>query len=185
MEITDVGADPVNPWYVTNGLLAKELITGSLQVGHNRFEPHPPAQVPVAGDFSDPNAPTYATLAHRMNLPPLSVGMGIIQTLDKNGTVGADQSLTRFGLPAALLIPETNHTVAKIFWDFMNSSGIVYADGAFREGRLFENPFYATGYPLTEAYWVTFLVGFPSVCSCRSLSGVYSPTHQTILLGDE
>ncbi|MCX2728133.1 peptidase domain-containing protein [Thermomicrobium sp. 4228-Ro] len=158
MEVTDLAGDPVNPWYVTNGLLAKELITGQLQVGHNRFRQGPPAQVPVAGDLDDPNAPTYATFAPLMRYQPLPVGMAIIQTVDRNGTVGADQSLARFGVTAAVLVAETNHTVASVFWDFMNARGTVYADGAFRDDRLFENPFYATGLPLTEAYWTTVLV---------------------------
>jgi len=158
MEVTDLAGDPVNPWYVTNGLLAKELITGQLQLGHNRFRQAPPAQVPVAGDLNDPNAPTYATFAPLMGYQPLPVGMTIIQTVDRNGTVGADQSLARYGVTAAVLVPETNHTVASVFWDFMHARGTVYVDGAFREDRLFENPFYATGLPLTEAYWTTVLV---------------------------
>ncbi|MCM8746998.1 peptidase domain-containing protein [Thermomicrobium sp. CFH 73360] len=159
MEVTDDGADPVNSWYVTNGLLAKELITGQLQLGHNRFFQGPPAQVPVAGDLNDPNAPTYATFAPLMGYQPLPVGMTIIQTVDRNGTVGADQALARFGVTAAVNVRETNHTVASVFWDFMNARGTVYVDGTFREDRLFENPFYATGLPLTEAYWTTVLVG--------------------------
>jgi len=93
-----------------------------------------------------------------MGYQPLPVGMTIIQTVDRNGTVGADQSLARYGVTAAVLVPETNHTVASVFWDFMHARGTVYADGAFREDRLFENPFYATGLPLTEAYWTTVLV---------------------------
>ncbi len=159
MEVTDDGADPVNLWYVTNGLLAKELLTGQLQVGHNRFVQGPPAQVPVAGDLDDAAAPTYATFAPLMSYRPLPVGMTIIQTVDRNGTVGADQSLARFGVTAAVHVRETDHTVASVFWDFMNARGTVYADGAFREDRLFENPFYATGLPLTEAYWTTVRVG--------------------------
>jgi hypothetical protein len=159
MEITDIGADPVNPWYVTNGLLAKELITGQVQLGHNRFAQAPAARVPVAGDLDDPNAPTYASFQPLMGYQPLPVGMTIIQTIDRNGTVGADQTLARYGATAAVLVRETNHTVASVFWDFMNARGTVYSDGAFREDGLFENPFYATGFPLTEAYWTTVRVG--------------------------
>ena len=35
----------------------------------------------------------------------------------------------------------------------MQSSGLVYVDGSYTTGALFQNPFYATGYPITEAYW--------------------------------
>jgi hypothetical protein len=158
-EITDIGADPVNPWYVTNGLLAKELITGQVQLGHNRFAQAPAARVPVAGDLDDPNAPTYVSFQPLKGYQPLPVGMTIIQTIDHNGTVGADQMLARYGVTAAVLVRETNQTVASVFWDFMNARGTVYSDGAFREDGLFENPFYATGFPLTEAYWTNVRVG--------------------------
>lgn len=94
-----------------------------------------------------------------MGYQPLPVGMTIIQTVDRNGTVGADQTLARFGVTAAVHVRETNHTVASVFWNFMNARGTVYVDGTFRDDRLFENPFDATGLPLTEAYWTTVLVG--------------------------
>ena len=38
MEINDPTADPNATWYVTNGLLPIELMTGSLQTGYNQFE---------------------------------------------------------------------------------------------------------------------------------------------------
>ena len=53
----------------------------------------------------------------------------------------------------------TKHTVASVFWSFMNSSGPVDQNGTSMSGPLFQNPFYATGYPLTEAYWTHVLVG--------------------------
>src|SRR6185312_9082248 len=49
MEITHPDGDASSIWYVTNGLLAKELITGQIQRGDNTFESHAPAQVNVAG----------------------------------------------------------------------------------------------------------------------------------------
>jgi len=159
MEITDQGADPVNPWYVTNGLLAKELITGKVQVGDNRFLDFSPAQVNVAGDANDPNGPTYATFNRLMGFSPVPTGWVIIQTVDRAGNVGADQALARYNVTAAYYVRETNHTVASVFWDFMNSTGTIYWDGQFQQGPLFSNPFYATGLPLTEAYWTTVLVG--------------------------
>src|SRR5687768_8651320 len=42
MEITNPSADRSSPWYVTNGLLVVELVTGQVQIGHatfQRFEP--------------------------------------------------------------------------------------------------------------------------------------------------
>src|SRR5205823_6575137 len=48
--------------------------------------------------------------------------------------------------------------VAQPFWNFMNSSGLVYKDGQYVNDQLFLNPFYATGYPVTDAYWANVKV---------------------------
>ena len=61
MEISNPDGDQSSPWYVTNGLLVVELVTGQMQVGNNTFIDRSPAQVNVAGDADDPNGPTYAT----------------------------------------------------------------------------------------------------------------------------
>jgi hypothetical protein len=45
MEITsDPDIEPESVWYVTNGLLVVELITGRMQVGDNRFVQRDPAR---------------------------------------------------------------------------------------------------------------------------------------------
>src|SRR5690242_13722320 len=60
MEINDPTADPNATWYVTNGLLPIELMTGRQQNGLNLFEQRGPAKVTAIGD---PNQfPTYADL---------------------------------------------------------------------------------------------------------------------------
>ncbi|MEZ4570186.1 MAG: hypothetical protein R2849_07640 [Thermomicrobiales bacterium] len=67
MEITDPGADPNSIWYVTNGLLVNELITGRMQVGNDSFVERLPAPVNVAGDAGDPTGrPTPASAACSM-----------------------------------------------------------------------------------------------------------------------
>jgi hypothetical protein len=63
--------------------------------------------------------------------------------------------LTAHGLTAAVHVPETNHSVASVFWEFMQSEGVIAVDDTLVTGQLFLNPFYATGLPLTEAYWTT------------------------------
>ena len=153
MEITNPTSDRNSPWYVTNGLLAKELVTGQLQLGDTKFEPHPPAQVNVAGDADDPDGPTYASFTALLSYQPFPTGSTIIQTVDRAGNVGSNPDLASYGVTAAYYVPETNHTVASVFWDFMNSHGLVYVSWHYRDDALFANPFYATGFPLTEAYW--------------------------------
>jgi hypothetical protein len=58
MEINHPEADSSTVWYVTNGLLATELITGKMQIGDNTFEQREPAEVNVAGDWDDSSGPT-------------------------------------------------------------------------------------------------------------------------------
>jgi hypothetical protein len=158
MEINDPTGDPASLWYVTNGLLVKELVTGHLQTGPDRFEPHDPATVNVSGDPSDPNAPTYASFASRLASPPLPTGSTITQTLDREGNVGNDPSLAGQEVTAGSPVTETNHAVASVFWEFMTSSGLIFEKGGMANAPLFQDPFYATGFPISEAYWSRVLV---------------------------
>lgn len=159
MEITDPSQDPNSLWYVTNGLLAKELITGRMQVGNDTFVNLAPAQVNIAGDLNDPNGPTYASFNRLLSNGAIPLGWKTTQTVDRAGTTGDDPSLAGYGVTAAVFVPETSHNVASVFWSFMNSSGLVYQGGGFTQDKLFQNPYYATGYPITEAYWTTVKVG--------------------------
>lgn len=159
MEITtDPTVNRSSIWYVTNGLLARDLITGMLQTGNNDFEPRSPAQVNVAGDGDDPTGPTYASFQGVLDDPPLPAGSTITARLDRAGTVSDDASLAAHGVTSAYLVPETNHAIAAPFWDFMNSSGTVSENGFSRTGPLFPNPYYATGFPISEAYWANVKV---------------------------
>lgn len=159
MEVTDGAADPTDPWYVTNGLLARELITGQMQIGADTTLDLAPAEVNIAGDPDDPAAPTYASLRAAMGYAPIPVGWRITQTIDRAGHVGHDPALAAHDVTAVRLVPETNHTVASVFWDFMNSTGRIADGWVTTDGRLFESPFFATGFPITEPYWTTVKVG--------------------------
>ncbi|RIK36465.1 MAG: hypothetical protein DCC58_19215 [Chloroflexi bacterium] len=155
MEINDPAGDRSDPFFVTNGLLVVELMTGRLQLGDNLFENHNPADIPVAGDPDDTSGPTYAVLAGLRASPPADDGEVITQTIDRFGNIDSDPALADFGITAAfhVQVPGINHQVASVFWEFMNSTSLVFVDGAYLEEQLFLNPFYATGYPITEAYF--------------------------------
>lgn len=159
MEITHPNGDVSSTWYVTNGLLAEELITGRLQVGDNTFEQRAPALVNVAGDANDALGPTYATFNKLMGSEALANGQVIVQTVDRNSVVGADNGYAQYNVTAKDVGSPTHHDVASVFWDFMNSSGTVVDNGSIANAKLFASPFYATGYPLTEPYWSNVLVG--------------------------
>ena len=122
MEITNLAGDPGSLWYVTNGLLAKELVTGASQTRPDSFEQHAPSQSNVSADPGGATVPTYASFKPLLESAPLPAGWTIIQTVDRSGHTGDDPSLVSLGITAAAAVAETNHTVASVFWDFMNSS---------------------------------------------------------------
>ena len=159
MEITDPNGDPNSEWFATNGLLVVELITGQLQTGNATFEDRPAAQVNVAGDADNMTGPTYATLNSVLDQPPLAVGDAIVQRIGRDGTVTNEQGLAAQGITTAILDDVTQHTIATPFWDFMNSSGMVYEGGQYVQDVLFLNAYFATGRPITEPFWVTVTVG--------------------------
>ncbi len=159
MEITRPTADQSSPWYVTTGLLAKELITGLEQTGDATFEARVPAQIPVAGDPDDPIGPTYASFRGVLTAPPLGEGAPVTQTLSRDATVGNDPRLASYGVTAGPLITETGHRVASVFWSYLNSQGLLDQNGRLVNGPLFSPLFYATGLPITEPYWVRATVG--------------------------
>jgi hypothetical protein len=41
----------------------------------------------------------------------------------------------------------------------MNAQGLTYQDASMQSAPLFANPFYAVGYPISEAYWTRVRVG--------------------------
>lgn len=153
MEITQPDAHAPNLWYVTNGLLVRELMTGMLQLGDDRFEMLVPSEIGVAGDPGDPNAPSYAAMNRVADLPAREAGRVVVDTIDRNGATGIDETLARYDVTAYYYVAATGHQVAEPFWNFMTSSGPVYEDGRVISDELFLDRFYATGYPLTEAYW--------------------------------
>jgi hypothetical protein len=153
MEMPWNDADPDSPWYITQGLLARELMTGELQLGDNTFEYHAPSQRPAAGDPDGVTAPTYATMGQFIDSSPRAQGTHITEAIDNTGTVSEDAELAQYGVIDEYYVDITNQYVASVFWEFMNSSGTVYEHGAFVHGDIFENPFYAIGLPLTPAYW--------------------------------
>ena len=107
-------------WFVTNGLLARELMTGQVQLGNTSFEAHDPSQAQVAGD------PRHV----RSKLRHLRHGHGRLRNQgrhDADRDVGSLRQCRRasgagrHGVTAAQQVAETDHTVASVFWDFMNS----------------------------------------------------------------
>ncbi|HUS15602.1 MAG TPA: hypothetical protein VM536_11375 [Chloroflexia bacterium] len=161
MEINNPGGNQNDPFYVTNGLLAVELMTGRMQTGDADFEQHCPANIPLASDGDDPTAPTYATFGQLLTQTKANrVGQPNIATVDRNGTIGSDPGKAGDANAAnAFFESRTERNIPKIFWDFLNASGPIYQNGAYTTGPLSQPWFVASGLPLTEAYWARVKVG--------------------------
>jgi hypothetical protein len=148
--------DEDSPWNITQGLLATELMTGQLQLGDDTFEQYAPAEIPVAGDWEDNPGPTYADMAAYMDFGARTTGWDITQYFDEDGVVRDDDRFAEYEVYDRYHIPETDHNIASVFWDFMQSEGLIYDGEGLSEGPLFLNEFYAIGFPITEAYWGEF-----------------------------
>jgi hypothetical protein len=161
MEITHPDGDQSSPWYVTNGLLVVEMMTGQMQVGDSQFVARQPADIPVAGDADDQYGPTYLTMAQVRDQPALGDGESVIDHLDRAGGIRHEINNVGYNVHAAfhVQVPGIDHQVAEPFWAFMNATGLVFEDGQTHDAPLFQDPFYATGYPVTEAYWADYKVG--------------------------
>ena len=161
MEVTDPGGDPGASWHVTGGLLVREMVSGRLQVADDGFEPRSPAPINVVGDADDPVGPTYETFAGLLGAPAAADGASITQRVYRSGRVAKDPSLASRAVTAAhhVQVPGLDHQVASPFWEFMNATGLVDVGGADAMAPLFQNPFYVTGLPITEAYWTSVKVG--------------------------
>ncbi len=153
MEITFPDSDPSSVWYVTNGLLVTEMVTGQIQLGDTDFQWIGPAEINVAGDQDDPDSPTYATFAGLMERAPDRTKLLVQEWLDREGNVQLDYGLESERVWMEFYDDVTGHNVAWPFWYFMISRGMVWQNGEFVQDKIFQDPFFATGRPITEAYW--------------------------------
>ncbi len=148
MEVTKPDGDRNSKWFVTNGLLTVELVSGRIQTGDNRYQEATPAQVPVAGDPNSPQAPTYATFNKLTSLPGAPErreadrkGQTVTATLSREGQIGQTQPSSP--VRAAYYDAALGHNIPDVFWNWLNDSknGVDWL--------------FALGHPISEPYWVT------------------------------
>jgi len=159
MEINDPNASKT-PYFVTNGLLPREMISGRVKLGEgdgpDQYDQREPAAIPVAGDLAkvNPDAPTYASfrlVATTNNDHPATAQLGqrVTATFDKSGNIGSRPDLGLPGTEIAAFNANTNHNVPAVFKNYMD-----FYDQAGGVTSLF-----AFGYPITEPYWIRARVG--------------------------
>ncbi len=153
MEITDPNGNANSQWYVSVGLLVRDLIAGQIQVGKNSFVQSAPANIPATGDMgANPLSPTFASLAPiasiggniDANRTPNRVGQAVTELVKADGTVEPG-AVTNSSVTIAAYDSQIGHNIPKLFEDW-----------------LAKQPFpqqYLVGHPLTEPFWVDTMVG--------------------------
>lgn len=145
MEISDPNADRSNPWFVTSGLLVRDMILGAIQTGDDSFQPSKPAQIPLAGDqTNNGTAPTYASLTNLASLHgdhrvSQATGQPVNTWLDKEGRTGVNPSLGA-GVTLKGYDSVTGHNLASVFTDWLAAQSW--------------NSLQVMGRPIAEPYWV-------------------------------
>jgi hypothetical protein len=163
MEINNPAAKQDQPFFVTNGLLTVDLISGQVQVGEKDFTPYRNACIPMSGDLGDQLAPTYfafqkvSVSANRVDTHPAAnrTGQKVIETIDRNGVTGTDPAKSVMTTTEiAYFDTSVKHNIPRVFWDFLNQSGQVHnANHALVREQLINPWFFASGLPISEAYW--------------------------------
>ncbi len=159
MEINQPNGDRNSPWYVTTGLLVVELVSGQMQVGNTAFVPRGPANVTVASDPNDSNAPTYASFGEVTGAPAADrTGAVVMETINRVGRVGTYSGPQRSETRLSYFARETGHNIPEVFWEFLNTRGTVYDGARYRTDTLVDWVF-TLGYPISEPYWTRAKVG--------------------------
>jgi len=150
MEINDPQGDRTSPWFVTNGLLVREMLSGQVQTGDKATIPLAPPTVPLAGETPNSIAVTYAGIGKVASLTPGQngatdrSGSSITATINAAGVVGNEPWLdgaARYGH----YDPTLSHNVADVFWRWLGAQPVDWV--------------YAVGYPLSEPYWTNAKIG--------------------------
>jgi len=159
MEVNDPRGDRNSQWFVTTGLLVIELISGRTQIGDGQFVQHSPADIPIAGDPGDPNAPTYASFGGVSGQQSGDrSGQFVGETLSRNGQIGSYAGPQRPETQLAHFVPESGHNIPQVFWNYLNASGTIYENQRYSSGTLV-NWVFTLGYPISEPYWTRIKVG--------------------------
>ena len=160
MEITQPKGDATNEWYVSSGLLVRDLVGGGVEVGDNLVQVYDPVALPIAGDSDNVLAATpfyrdFAVDAFEGAASRSAVGATITRTIKRGGVRGVRPSTTTPKVTIGYFEQTSHHNIAAPFWDFLNATGPVQNPaGQTVTGSLAEWQ-YLVGFPMTEPYWIT------------------------------
>jgi hypothetical protein len=164
MEINNPAAAR-NDWYVTNGRLVVELLTGAVQLGDAQFEQRSPADQALAGDpaAANPNAPTYASLRSvafpvQAGANPNRVGQPVTAFLARDGSVSDRPDLAGYAVTIGAYESTLGRNVAQVFIDYQRQQGLIYSGGRYSIGPVVDGLF-ALGLPISDPYWSRVSIG--------------------------
>jgi hypothetical protein len=162
MELNNPQSDPTSQWYITNGLLVKEMVEGRVQFGDTAqndtcasppFMQHTcPAMVPVAGDIgvNIQGSPTYFSFSPYLAATESQIGSKISRVIQHNETWRNADILDNPELASDETTIEyfdsiTRHNIPRALWRFLNQQP--------------NDWLYMFGHPISEAYWAQVPVG--------------------------
>jgi hypothetical protein len=187
MEINNPNGDRTSKFFVTNGLLSIEMISGKIATGNSTYETRTPAAIPLASDGDDPVGPTYAAFLGVSNTPagdhPAAdrSGQNVTATIDRAGNVGNDPARALEATKIAHFEATTKHNVPRVFWQFLNATGPVRVGGNVGTAPLSDPWTFTTGLPISEAYWAQVrIAGKPETVLIQAFERrvlTYIPTY--------
>jgi outer membrane protein assembly factor BamB len=169
MEVNNPMFRRTDPYFVTTGLLVKELVLGRMQVGDNvtNFIQGSSSTVQVVGD---PNlaganlvAPTYRTFRqlatfNNDNQVENRTGQQVKERIDKFANITQTSSPDP-NVHLATYNIATHHNVADVFVAYGNLQGLVWNGSGYIIGQPFyPDATYVFGLPITEPYWTRAVV---------------------------
>ncbi len=168
MEVNDPGADPEDPWFVTSGLLTRELISGEIQMGDDAFlDTGDGAGIHVAGDHQTP-FPQYRHLDEVVdNGNPDRTGEQADKVLTPDGldpgAAPPDDPQAEFANYVTYHGPDgfdVGYNIPDAFWSYLNAPGTVF-DGS--GNMVTADPLFSwifvMGYPISDPFWAEVPVG--------------------------
>jgi len=162
MEINDPAGDQSSPWFVTSGLLDRELISGRIQIGSNTFlNTGSGANVPVAGDPIN-TFPTYADFQRLVDQGQpdrtgqaattvfLPDGMSSRPEAANDANAQYDHYVTYTGPSGS----QVGYNIPNAFWNFMTQPGLIQNGNSTETANPLFDWLFVLGYPISDPVWV-------------------------------
>ena len=167
--------DLVNPqaptgsiWMVSGALLTTEMFSGRIQLGEAEFVVREPADIPLVGDFEQPDPVTYATLARHSSVQPVAIAQSSGRVDDQTEHRRLSQigkQVTELLLADGAIVPDavTDYDVTIAGYDELLGHNVAspFVDWAIDLNVPALN---MLGLPITEPYWIeTEIDGDPTL----------------------